>query len=426
MAESDDRLTAGERISGMTLRQNAPNFGDLPWESPLSEWGDLCERLEDAPHGVSRHPVVFVNYAGKLYALKELPEGMAEQEYELLRRMSELHLPAVQPVGHAQTLTTRGVSSVLITRYLDSSLPYRSLFTSESLKLYRQHLLDAIAGLLVQLHLAGIYWGDCSLSNTLFRRDAGALRAYLVDAETSEVHPGYFPPTLRLHDLQIMEENVDGELLDLHSLGLLMDIDAGIPVGDTGAYISRRYQHLWDEITREDIISPEEHYRIQERIRALNQLGFSVGDVKLTETEGGHRLRLKFVVTDRNFHRDQLSNLTGLDAEEMQAQKMMNEIHELRATLSRDHHRSTPLSVAAYHWLENYFNPASERLKVLISGDVPVAAVTGDHPTTLAELYCQMLENKWYLSEQAHHDVGHQAALEDLIQRFWLQKRFDL
>lgn len=424
MTESGEQLTADERISGITLRQNAPNFGDLPWEAPLSEWGELCERLEDVPRGVSRHVVVFVNYGGSLYALKELPEGMAEKEYELLRRMNELHLPVVQPVGHAQTLTRRGAASVLITRYLDSSLPYRSLFTSESLKLYRHHLLDAIAGLLVQLHLAGIFWGDCSLSNTLFRRDAGALRAYLVDAETAEVYPGYFSPTLRLHDLQIMEENVDGELADLYSLGLLVDAHTGVPAGDTGEYISRRYQRLWEEITREDVISHDEQYRIQERIRSLNQLGFSVGNVKLTETEGGHRLRMKFVVTDRNFHRDQLSNLTGLDAEEMQAQKMMNEIQELRATLSRDHHRDTPLSVAAYYWLEHYFNPVAERLKAL-TGEAGYDVIgSGEHLTTLPELYCQMLENKWYLSEQAQRDVGHQAALEDLIQRFWLQKRF--
>jgi len=33
-----------------------------------------------------------------------------------------------------------------------------------------------------------------------------------------------------------------------------------------------------------------------------------------------------------------------------------------------------------------------------------------------AELYCQVLEHKWYLSEAAHHDVGHQAAVEDYLQ----------
>ena len=42
--------------------------------------------------------------------------------------------------------------------------------------------------LLVRLHLVGFWWGDVSLSNTLFRRDAGAFAAYLVDAETGELH----------------------------------------------------------------------------------------------------------------------------------------------------------------------------------------------------------------------------------------------
>ena len=60
---------------------------------------------------------------------------------------------------------------------------------------------NAFAGLLVELHLAGLYWGDCSLSNILWRRDAGAMMAYLVDAERpgdaagafGEVGPGHDP-----------------------------------------------------------------------------------------------------------------------------------------------------------------------------------------------------------------------------------------
>jgi hypothetical protein len=65
---------------------------------------------------------------------------------------------------------------------------------------------------------------------------------------------------------------------------------------DTGAYIRLRYQRLWDEITHEDVINPAENYRIQERIRALNALGFSVGDVELASTENGNQLRLRVVV----------------------------------------------------------------------------------------------------------------------------------
>jgi len=285
------------------------------------------------------------------------------------------------------------------------------LFMSQGLKNYRKHLLDAIAGLLVQLHLADIFWGDCSLSNTLFRRDAGALQAYLVDAETAEVHNKDISAALRYHDLEIMEENINGDILDLKLKGELSLEDPSIPASQTGAYIRNRYLDLWNEITREDVITPGEHYRIQDRIRALNAIGFSVGNVELTPVTNGDQLRLRVVVTDRNFHRDQLHTLTGLDVEEMQARKMMNEIQELKATLSQANNRSTPLSVAAFHWLENTFNVVTRSLQSL----------TGE-ATTLAELYCQVLEHKWYLSERAQRDVGHQAATQDYLEIFGVQK----
>ena len=388
----------------ITLRPGHPDFLDLPWDLPLTEWYGKCNRLEEMPRGLSRHPVVFVNFDGNLYALKELTEGAAEREYDLLVRIETLRLPAVQPIGHAHTQTSQGRGSILVTRYLDHSIPYRSLFMGSDLMRYRAHLLNSIAGLLVQLHLAGIYWGDCSLSNTLFRRDAGALQAYLVDAETAEIYSEDFSPALRHHDLQIMEENINGELADLETSHLLPE---SIHASDTGGYIRLRYQRLWEEITHEDIIHPSEHYRIQERIQALNNLGFSVGKVELKGTDSGDQLRLRAVVTDRNFHRDQLLSLTGVEAEEMQARKMMNEIQELKATLSQSENRSIPLSVAASRWLKQIYQPTLKRLDVII-----------DQKSDAAELYTQVLEHKWYMSEKAHHDVGHVTAVEDFIKRF--------
>ena len=68
--------------------------------------------------------------------------------------------------------------------------------------------------LLVRLHLAGFYWGDVSLSNTLFRRDAGPFAAYLVDAETGEFHET-LSRGQREYDLELARINIAGELLDL-------------------------------------------------------------------------------------------------------------------------------------------------------------------------------------------------------------------
>jgi len=391
----------------ISLRWSNPDFLDLPWDLPLSLWKGACSRLEELPYGLSRHPVAFVNYDGVLYALKELPLDIAEKEYDLLMQIEGYNLPSVIATGHAQASTPKGTTSILITRYLESSLPYRTLFMSPSLERYRKHLLDAIASLLVQLHLAGVFWGDCSLSNTLYRRDAGALRAYLVDAETVEIRPDICPPALRFHDLQIMEENIECDLFDSQTVPSIPDKNINLPLADISTYIRLRYQILWEEITREDVILPQEHFRIQERIRALNSLGFSVGDVELTATNGASHFRLRVDITDRNFHRNRLFSLTGLDVEEKQAQFMMNEIQELRAYLSQTSNRNVPLDVASFHWLEHTYQPVVKLLTPLV-----------DEYTTQAELYCQILEHKWYLSERAQRDVGHFSAAEDYLHRF--------
>ena len=404
----DSNLPPG--LEAVELRPDFPDFMDLPWDLPLEQWPISGVRLEDAPRGLSRHPVWFVSYNDVLYALKEMPRGLAEKEYAVLRRLEALHLPAVVAAGHFQTHTPQGVASVLATRYLAHSLPYRTLFMGQ-MQRYRQSLLDAMAGLLVQLHLANIYWGDCSLSNTLFRRDDGALRAYLVDAETAEFMDNAFSPADRFQDLQIMEANVADDLLSLPAMPTAPEsapvVEPGTHPADTGTYIRQRYQRLWETITREDMVQPDASFHIQERTRALNDLGFSVGDVRLDPTPNGSQLRLRVVVTDRNFHHDQLYSLTGLDAEEMQARKLINEIHEQRALLSEGGSRSVPLEVAAFHWLEQVYKPIVAQLQPLAGPNM-----------NLLELYCQVLEHKWYLSERSQRDVGHQVAVEDYLVNF--------
>jgi len=379
-----------------------PVFNNLPWDISLMEWRGHFPNLVDVARGLSRHPVEFVNLDGELFAIKEMPTGLAELEYNHLIALENLRLPAVKAVGYVLAVTEERERSLLITRLLDHSLPYRSLFMSTSLAGYRDHLLDAMAGLLVQLHVVGVFWGDCSLSNTLFRRDAGKLQAYLVDAETVERNPGPLSPTLRHHDLQIMEENLSGDLADLSAQNLLMD---GIPLDDTSSSIRLRYQNLWEQINSQIVINSNEKYRIHERIEAINSLGFSIGEVILESADQGNTISFQIVVADRNFHRDQLLALTGIEAEENQARKMMNEIQEIKANLSQANNRSTPVSLAAYNWLLDFYQPAITQLE-------PLIASSGDP----AELYCQILEHKWYLSEAAQHDVGHRAAVEDYLQ----------
>lgn len=374
----------------------------MPWESPITTWREKCPYLEDVEKGLSRHPIVFVNISGVLYAVKQLPVDKAEDEYLTLKKMVDLRLPVVLPLGYTRIFDQHNDHSLLITRYLNSSLPYRTLFLQASLERYRKHLLDAIASLLVQLHLAGVYWGDCSLSNTLFRRDAGILQAYLVDAETANLQIGSLNPLQRSYDLEIMEENITGDLVDVERI---RDAPIGIPISDIPAYIRLRYQELWTEVTRNEVFQPHENYRIQERIKKLNTMGFSVGDVKLVEENLGKMVSFKVVVTDRNYHKNELYSLTGLDAQEMEAVQLMNEINEVKYKISAESNRSVPLSAAAFHWMENYYRPTIEK--------ITQSQIIEEN---LVEVYCQILEHKWFLSERASHDVGHTLATDDYIQ----------
>jgi hypothetical protein len=390
-------------LLALQLRPGHPDFLDLPWDQPLARWREHCDRIVDVPRGLSRHEVLFVEYAQGLYAVKELPVDTGEREYDALRWLESRDLPAVVPAGHARVLTSEGEASVLITRYLEASLPFRTLFQKPGLERYRERLLDAVASLLVRLHLNGFMWGDVSLSNTLFKRDAGAIQAYLVDAETAVTHE-HLSDGQRAHDLEVMEENLAGELADLYAE---LSLPRGTDLYSTGTEVRHRYERLWGEISREEILSPDEHWRIHDRIRALNALGFSVSEVELVATGDGSTLRMRTVVTDRDYHRHQLHSLTGLVADDHQAAQLLNDLHELRATLSRSRRRDVPLAVAAYQWLTERYEPTIRRL-------APLAGERGDP----AELFCQVLEHKWFLSEQAGRDVGLVYSLEDFCRRF--------
>src|SRR4051812_11804853 len=271
---------------------------DLPWEQPLEEWRD--DRLTEIPQrGLSRHVVRFVAEAGEVFALKEIPERLARREYSLLRRLKELGVPAVDVLG-VVVERPADLDAMLVTRFLDYSSSFRALFANPRGARMTDRLLDAMVELLARLHLAGFMWGDCSLSNTLFLLDAGALAAHLVDAETSELHDR-LSDGKRAYDVELAFERVGGELFDLQAGGLLpADVD---PVA-VAEEIPRRYEALWSELTREDTVHPsEQRYRMAERLRRLNELGFDVDEVELVDAGGtGNKLRLRTRVAEPGRH----------------------------------------------------------------------------------------------------------------------------
>jgi Domain of unknown function (DUF4032)/Lipopolysaccharide kinase (Kdo/WaaP) family len=375
---------------------------DLPFDRPLAEWDD--PRIVQVPRGISRHVVRFVRAHGQIFAIKEATDRYVLREHHLLRSLWSNNVPVVEPFG---TVVDREdeqgeeLGGLLITRHLAFSLPYRSLFTGRTLPDLRSRLLDALAQLFVRLHLAGFYWGDCSLSNTLFRRDAGELAAYLVDAETGELHPQL---TLgqRSYDVQIATENIAGELFDLEAAGWLSaDIDAI----ETANELAPRYERLWSELRADAVVASNESYLIDQRIRRLNTLGFDVSELEIHTEEGGRKLRLSTHVVEPGHHQRRFFALTGLHVQENQARRLLADLARFRGKLIEGIGEDVAEDLAARRWLDEKFYNVLSQVPPALRAKMPDA-----------ELYHEINEHRWFLSEAQGQDVGRAEAVRSYVE----------
>jgi len=364
---------------------------NLPWALPLEEWPD--DRCTEVERGLHRNPVRFAAHGGAIYAIKELLEHVAQREYALLRSLEELHLPVVEPVGLVTDRPSRpggDPHGLLVTRFLQHSMPFRHVISRGVTPSQAHQLLDALADLLVNLHLAGFFWGDCSLSNALFRLDAGRYSAYLVDAETGEMHQ-MLSVGQRRHDVSIAEENVTGEFMDLQAGFGLPD---GLDPIELGSGLTLRYEQLWAELTREEVFAAQEQYRVDSRIKRLNELGFDVEELDIQTIEGGHQIRLRVQVVEPGHHRRRLERLTGLGVQENQARRLLNDLDHFRAWHSGLEGRAIPEREAAQRWLDDVYRPALAEVPPGQAGKLDEA-----------EIFHQLLEHRWYLSERAGRDL---------------------
>ena len=381
----------------LRLRDPAIDLVDLPWELALREWGTDRLTFRLVPVGPSRHLVRFLVLNGVLYALKELPLDAARREYEVLLHLEGLGLPTVEAAGVAEA-PARG-SGILVTKFLPHSLQYRRLM----MRLpagpgpHRDRLLDAMAFLLVDLHRSGVFWGDCSLANTLFRRDGDRIQAYLVDAETSEVHPS-LSDGQRAYDLEILVENVAFGLADLAAMqGRLDDSDDPINAAER---VRDQYERVWTMIHDEPVLHPDDRQAIRNRIRKLNELGYSV-DLDVDPDAADGRVRLRMSVTTRRYHARELERRTRLRALEGQARLLLNDLNEYGAWLEWNEGRPIDANEVGERWLRDVYRPTLARI-----------ARTVGPSRDVVQAYCDVLEEKWYLSEQTGNDVGLAAAID--------------
>ncbi|SDQ87306.1 DUF4032 domain-containing protein [Microbacterium sp. cf332] len=384
-----------------------PGLLALPWSTTLADWS--TPDIVYLPKGISRHLVRFANLSGRVVAIKETTAAMARREYEMLGSLQRLDVPCVERVAVIDGRRDAGgdeLPAALVTAHLKFSLPYRALFTQVLRPDTATRLVDALALLLVRLHNVGFFWGDVSLSNTLFRRDAGAFAAYLVDAETGELHERGLTRGQRLHDLDIARTNIAGEIMDLEAGGRLEGGVDAIAIADG---IMSSYHSLWAALTDQETFSANESWRITERVQKLNSLGFDIGEMSIDAAADGTRVSIQPKVVDAGHHQRRLIRLTGLDVEENQARRLLNDLDEFSARVSR---LGSNEEMVAHEWLTRVFEPV-------------VLSVPWDLRAKLepAELFHQVLEHRWYLSQSEGRSIPLAEVLSSYVENVLRHRR---
>ena len=384
-----------------------PGLLALPWDIPLENWPD--DTITALPKGISRHIVRFAQLDGYVIAIKETTDEMAQGEYDMLRNLQKIEVPCVEPVAVIQGRTDNvgnPLPSALVTRHLKFSMPFRALYSTTLRPETTQRLVDSLALLLVRLHNVGFFWGDVSLSNTLFRRDAGSFAAYLVDAETGRLYDS-LTKGQREHDLEIARVNIAGELMDIQAGGKL---DSAIDPVATSDRIMASYDTLWHELNDPELLEQNELWKINKRVQRLNDLGFDIEELSIKTDAEGTKVKIQPKVVDSGHHARRLLRLTGLDTEENQARRLLNDLDSYAATVSL---LNLDEEVVAHLWLTRVFEPV-------------IRAVPENLDSKLepAEVFHQVLEHRWFMSQEQSRDVPLNEAVRDYIENV-LQYRRD-
>lgn len=396
-------MSGSLNISAATVE---PGLITLPWDIPLEAWPD--ELITALPKGISRHVVRFAQLDELVVAIKETTVEMARAEFDMLKQLQRANIPCVEPA--AVVTGRRGIDdeelpAALITRHLKFSMPFRALYSTTLRPETLRRLIDALALLLVRLHNVGFFWGDVSLSNTLFVRDAGSFAAYLVDAETGRLYPT-ITDGQRAHELEIARVNIAGELMDLQAGGRMDETIDPVAISDQ---IMAAYDSLWHELNDPELVDESELWRIQKRVQRLNDLGFDIEELEIKTDVNGTKVRIEPKVVDAGHHARRLLRLTGLDTEENQARRLLNDLDAYKARVSLP---NLDEEVVAHLWLTRVFEPVVRSIPENL-----------EHKLEHAEIFHQVLEHRWYMSEKEQRDVPLNEAVRSYVDTVLVNRR---
>ncbi len=365
----------------------------LPWHIPLAEWEEHGVRTLDIKRGMSRHVVLFVKPGRFSFGIKEISEKISKKEishYEklLLRGIHTLvpagyvvregePIPLQTPIGvQYEENNTSHTITLLVEKVIPDSVLYRRGFSPEN----RKRIWNAVAALLAELHSKGVYWGDASLANTLIKFEKvnvpfvgrrTELKAYLADAETIEFQPDV-SPSLREADLNFFFESMD--------------------------WINEDVSRQVGSVPRDELSTEEDKEYLRSRYDQL---------FEIEQKKHGFEVQTSYSI-DR---------FMGSISNPSYADLLLKHIEEHKWYLSEYARKEISLSDAAHDWYENIFVP----LCTMFRSEGVLEYFPGK---TAAEMYIEIMTNKYFLSEKSRKDVGMERAMRDYVKRFGVAPAF--
>jgi hypothetical protein len=390
----------------------------LPWHTRLEEWGELGVQLLIVRRGESRHPVVFVEQQGVRYAIKETTPRMAEREIRILHEIENRGVPALSPIGYVivpsspialdmpklggATQYISGDRGYTVTRLAPRVIPHVLLYRLPLNKRTKQHLLSAVAVLMVELHEHGVYWGDPSLANVLIRIDGRRILAIMADAETSELFPGPVSDGLREQDLALFGESLAWQAEDLRQARDLPE-DVQLLDDKDFRYFEKRYRWLRRQHTHlADSSSFRTLFQAEQFLHRLNHVGYSLLGLS------GQALQ-SFTTVLPGWYQRRIYELIHVSVPRLYARRFYNLILGHQYLMHEKLGRDVSVEEAAQDWYTNYHLPAILLLRQhLASNQDPMQA------------YFDIMDHKWNMSVKAGHEIPLDEAILD-----WSMQRAD-
>jgi hypothetical protein len=119
---------------------------------------------------------------------------------------------------------------------------------------------------------------------------------------------------------------------------------------------------------------------------------------------GGMRLRFDPQVVDAGHHQRRLFELTGLRVQANQARALLSDLWRYKAKWEDGVGHAIPDDLAARRWLDEKFYATVGSLPAELRFKLPDA-----------ELFHEINEHRWLLSEATGSDVGRAAAVDDYV-----------